>query len=95
MQRQAAMTLKEIERIQAALTLGTATMDDLRTATDEAIRFHHKVSELQKMLIVIQKKCEFELKEIEEGKPVTSTHFSLVLDFVLDLIAESRHIKAA
>ena len=89
------MTLKEIERIQGAIKNKTATLLDLRSATEEAFRFHHKVSELQKMLIVIQKKCEFELEEIENGKPFSPTHYALVLDFILDLIEESRHIRAA
>jgi hypothetical protein len=89
------MTLREIERIQSALKAGVATTEDFYSATDEAVRFHHKVSELQMMLLVIQKKCESELKDLEDGKTVTQTHYALMLDYLLDVLDDARHIKAA
>lgn len=89
------MTLREIERIQSALKANLATTKDFCSATDEAMRFHHKVTELQEMLLIIKKKCESEICELEAGKTPSSIHFALVMDYILDVIQDSQHIKAA
>ncbi|MBC7693518.1 MAG: hypothetical protein H7222_17260 [Methylotenera sp.] len=89
------MTMREIERIQSALNAGIATTQDFNATMDEAVRYHHKVSELQMMLLVIQKKCEMELQDLENDKPVTQMHYALMLDYLMDVLSDCRHIKAA
>lgn len=89
------MTLSEIERIQAAFRIGKASDRDFQAAIEEALKFHHKVSQLQEILILIKKHCQMEMNELETGKPVTRMHMEMTLEYIVRAIEESQHIRAA
>ena len=89
------MTLSEIEKFQTLLTSETIKKEDIQLILDEAVKFHHKVSELQQRLILIKKQCQMEMKDLETGKPVSRAHFELLLESIVHNIIDSQHIKAA
>lgn len=89
------MTLTEIERVQKLLKTDALKKEDVQSVLDEALKFHHKVSELQQRLILIKKQCQLEMKDLESGKPVSRAHVELLLESIVHIIIDSQHVKAA
>lgn len=89
------MTLREIDRIRSALRMSEANTVDFYSAVEEAEKFHHKVSELQEMLLLIRRKCQMELRALDRGEVPSPAHLGFVLEFILGVVEDSRHVKAA
>ena len=89
------MKLIEIERIQTGYKNGNATTQEVQSVLDEAVKFHHKVSQLQEMLLLIKKQCQLEMTELEGGKEVTGIHFEMFLEYLVKVVVDTQHIKAA